>query len=200
MTTVEDSVAELRAQLHGRTPVDTREASSIGRMLAQLDRLPAPFDQDADPVHVTASAIVTGPRGTVLHRHKRMKRWLQPGGHIEPGEEPADAALREAEEETGLMLSHPADGPHFVHVDVHYGGRGHTHLDLRYVLKGDGDPKPDEGESTDVRWFAWEEAIALADAGLVGALRALRPDNGETAPAVSLADAAGDPLTDPSGR
>lgn len=98
MTTVEDSVAELRAQLQHHTPVDTREDSSMSRMLTQLDRLPAPFDEEADPVHVTASAIVVGPRGTVLHRHKRMKRWLQPGGHIEPGEEPADAALREAEE------------------------------------------------------------------------------------------------------
>jgi len=176
MTTVEDSVAELRAQLRHRTPVDTREASSIGRMLTQLDRLPAPFDEEADPVHVTASAIVVGPRGTVLHRHKRMKRWLQPGGHIDSGEEPADAALREAEEETGLVLSHPADGPYFVHVDVHYGGRGHTHLDIRYILEGDGDPHPGDGESTDVRWFSWEEAIALADAGLVGALRAARPD------------------------
>jgi len=192
MTTVEDSVAELRAQLQRRTPVDTREASSIGRMLAQLDRLPAPFDEEADPVHVTASAIIVGPRGTVLHRHKRMKRWLQPGGHIEPGEEPAEAAMREAEEETGLVLSHPDDGPRFVHVDVHYGGRGHTHLDVRYILQGDGDPKPEEGESTDVRWFAWEEAIALADAGLAGALRAVRP--GDNAP---VADPPG---TDPSGR
>jgi hypothetical protein len=60
-------------------------------------------------------------------------------------------------------------------VDVHDGGRGHTHLDLRYLLAADGEPAPAPGESPDVAWFGWDEALALADAGLVAALRALRP-------------------------
>jgi 8-oxo-dGTP pyrophosphatase MutT (NUDIX family) len=175
MTGRNGDVEALRAALEARTPVDGREASSIGRMLLQLERLTAPFDEHADPVHVTASAIVVGSRGTVLHRHKRFRRWLQPGGHLEPGEQPAEAAMREAEEETGLVLRHPADGPRLVHVDVHYGGRGHTHLDVRYLLEAEGDPHPGDAESQDVKWFSWDEAIGLADAGLVGALRAVRP-------------------------
>ena len=61
-------------------------------MLAELDRLDRPFDRGADPTHVTASAIVVGDRGVVLHRHRRLHRWLQPGGHIDPGETPAEAA------------------------------------------------------------------------------------------------------------
>lgn len=127
-------------------------------------------------MHVTASAIVTGPRGVVLHRHKRLGLWLQPGGHVDRGEGPADAAVREAREETGLIARHPADGARLVHVDVHEGGRGHTHLDLRYLLYADdADPAPPPEESQAVRWFPWEEAIAVADPGLVGALQALRP-------------------------
>ena len=169
-------VAVLRREIAAMAPVDERHASSITRFLAELDRLPRPLDEAADPVHVTASAVVVSDRGTVLHRHKRLGLWLQPGGHIDPGELPWDAAVRETVEETGLTAAHPDSGPRLLHVDVHDGGRGHTHLDLRYLLSAPpADPSPPHGESPDVRWFAWDEAIAIADAGLAGALRLLAP-------------------------
>jgi len=108
----------------------------------------------------------------VLHRHKLLGLWLQPGGHIDPGEEPWEAALREAAEETGLELR-PAAGTALFHVDLHLAAHGYTHIDLRYVLASGGEPAPPDGESPEVRWFAWEEAIAIAGPGLVGALRKL---------------------------
>jgi ADP-ribose pyrophosphatase YjhB (NUDIX family)/GNAT superfamily N-acetyltransferase len=104
--------------------------------------------------------------------------WLQPGGHIDPGEAPWQAAIREAQEETGLPVE-PLAGlrlPALVHVDVHPGPRGHTHLDLRYLLVADDvEPNPGARESPDVRWFPWADAIAQSDAGLAGILRALAP-------------------------
>ncbi|GAC1653451.1 MAG: hypothetical protein NVS9B1_02720 [Candidatus Dormibacteraceae bacterium] len=134
--------------------------------------MPQPFDRDADPTHVTASAIITGVRGTILHRHRRLGIWLQPGGHLDPDEDPEAAALREAIEETGLQLRHPDTGPEFIHLDVHQAAAAHLHLDLRYLLLAeDADPDPPAGESQEVRWFSWEEALAVADPGLVGALR-----------------------------
>ena len=167
---------QLLAAVRARTPVDERERFSIELFEHHLPRLDRPYDEDADPVHVTGSAIVAGPRGVVLHLHKRLGLWLQPGGHIDPGETPAEGALREAEEETGLHVRHPTDGPRLVHVDVHPGPKGHTHLDVRFLLEADGDePTPAADESPDVRWFTWDEAIAVADAGLAGALRHLRP-------------------------
>jgi ADP-ribose pyrophosphatase YjhB (NUDIX family) len=100
---------------------------------------------------------------------------MQPGGHVDIGEGPSDAALRESQEETGLALSHPAGGPRLIHLDVHPAADGHTHLDLRYLLLGaDADPSPPPGESPEVRWCTWEEADALSDAALTGALRAAR--------------------------
>jgi 8-oxo-dGTP pyrophosphatase MutT (NUDIX family) len=144
-------------------------------MLAELDRLDRPFDEDADPAHVTASAIVVGRRGVVLHRHRRLHRWMQPGGHVDAGELAPEAALRESVEETGLELAHPPTGAELLHVDVHPAAKGHVHLDLRYLLWAkDADPAPGPGESQDVAWFSWEEAEDLADEALVGALSAAR--------------------------
>ena len=56
------------------------------------------------PGHITASAFVIDPvaQQLLLHHHKRLGRWLQMGGHLEPGESPRTAALREASEESGL--------------------------------------------------------------------------------------------------
>lgn len=154
-------------------PGDEREVASRQQFLEELRRLPRPLDAHADPVHVTASAIVVGSAGTVLHRHKRLGIWLQPGGHIDAGELPWDAAVREVAEETGLQATHPPSGPTLCHVDVHPGPNDHTHLDLRYLLRAEGDPRPAPTESQDVRWFALTEALRVADPGLVGALRRL---------------------------
>lgn len=172
--------ALVRAQLRARRPVDERERVSLERALAELDRLADPFSEAADPTHVTGSAIVVGPRGVLLHRHKRLGIWLQPGGHVDPGETPWAAARREAAEETGLEVAFVhvgSDGvPPLAHVDVHPGPRGHTHVDLRYLLAGgDADPSPPAGESQEIAWFTWPDAIALADDGLRGALRSLAP-------------------------
>lgn len=141
-----------------------------------------PFSEEADPVHVTGSGIVVGARGVVLLKHRRLGLWLQPGGHVEEGESPWDAARRESVEETGLDLAFSPDRidgdgvPELVHVDVHPGGRGHTHLDLRYLLDGDdADPAPPPGESQEIGWFTWDDALATADPGLRGALESLRP-------------------------
>ncbi|MGH8900884.1 MAG: NUDIX hydrolase [Egibacteraceae bacterium] len=165
----------LRDQIRRLPEIDARAGTSKRRFLAELDRLDCPFDEHADPVHVTASAVVVGTRGTVLHRHKRLGLWLQLGGHINLGEAPWDAAIREVAEEAGLAASHPDGGPRLFHIDVHPGAKGHTHLDLRYLLQvGDVDCAPPAGESPDCRWFAWDEALALADRGLIGALRLAR--------------------------
>jgi len=168
-------VGRVLADVAARVPVDERERASIEHILAVVPRLERPFDEHADPVHLTGSAFIVGPRGIVLLRHRRLGIWVQPGGHVDPGETPWDGALREAREETGLPgLRLVGDAPELVHVDVHDGGRGHTHLDLRYLLTADDvDPAPPAGESQDVHWFAWDAAPAIAEPAMTPILRAL---------------------------
>ncbi len=182
--------AELIAQVESRDPVDDRERRSIEKILVELDRLPDPFAEHADPVHLTASGIVIGERGVLLLKHRRLGIWVQPGGHIDTGETPWEAALREVWEETGLQAQLSGaprkdlpfeQGIYGVdHVDVHPGPRGHVHLDLRYLMTAgvDGastDPCPPPEESQEVEWLDWGQAIERADPGLRGALSAFRP-------------------------
>ena len=123
--------------------------------------------------HFTASAFVTdGPRTLLLlHRVKRI--WLPPGGHVESDEPPADAAVREVWEETGLRVqilspAVPADEPRAaprpeacLHIEIE---PGHVHLDLVYFarLAAGADPdrlRPNE-ESVALRWWTADELRA----------------------------------------
>jgi 8-oxo-dGTP pyrophosphatase MutT (NUDIX family) len=168
------TVAELREAVTGFDAATEREVASRARFLAELDRLADPFSREADPVHVTGSAIVTGRRGTVLHWHKRIGGWMQPGGHIDAGETPWEAARRETQEETGLQVRHPGGGPRLLHLDAHPAG-SHFHLDLRYLLEAaDDEPAPPPGESQQVRWFTLPDALEVADDALIDGLRRLQ--------------------------
>lgn len=179
---VPDLIQQIRSAVLARRPVDARERDSVASFLRLFDALDRPYSETANKVHVTASAIVVTDdrRRVLLHMHKRMKLWLQPGGHIDEGELPWLAALREAHEETGLPAQLVGefgdDGPALVHVDVHGGPKGHTHLDLRYLVESPHQaPSPPEGESQDVQWFHWHQAIGMFEPGLEGILRALQP-------------------------
>ena len=168
---MDDPTSDLRDLVRSHRPTSPRETEAKQRMLVELDRLPGPTNEHADPTHFTASALVVGARGTVLHLHKRLGRWMQPGGHIDAGETPPEAARREAVEELGLEVRHPPGGPRLMHIDVHEAALGHTHLDLRYLLIASADdPHPPPGESPEARWYDWDEAAAIADEALNPAL------------------------------
>lgn len=149
---------DLAQQLVAIDPVDERERDSIERTLERLRQPGDPFDERDDDHHLTASAFVVSSRGVILHRHRRLGIWVQPGGHVDAGETPDEAAVRETFEETGLQTRHLSPVRLF-HVDVHPGPRGHTHYDLRYALVAAPlDPSPPPGESPEVYWFDFDAA------------------------------------------
>lgn len=56
--------------------------------------------------HFTATAfIVDSKRRTLLLWHRRLQRWMPPGGHVDPDETPEETARRECKEETGLDIA-----------------------------------------------------------------------------------------------
>ncbi|MFD5010271.1 NUDIX hydrolase [Streptomyces chartreusis] len=126
--------------------------------------------------HITASALVIDPsRGRVLLTlHRKLRLWLQMGGHCEPVDETlAAAALREATEESGVAgLSLLPGGP--VRLDRH-----HTpcawHLDVQYAaLAPAGAVEAISDESLDLRWFAYDEVADVADESVLRLLEATR--------------------------
>jgi 8-oxo-dGTP pyrophosphatase MutT (NUDIX family) len=164
---------DLRERIGRITPVDDRERLSITLTLDRLMWGDDVFSEELNDHHVTASAFVVSSRGVVLHLHRRLGIWVQPGGHVDPGESPESAAVRETLEETGLLGRH-LDPVELFNVDVHPGPRGHTHYDLRYVLVADPvDPAPHEGESLEVFWFAFESAQRRCEPALAAAIKKL---------------------------
>ena len=122
--------------------------------------------------HLTGSALVVddaGERFVLLH-HRKLQRWLQPGGHCDGDANLAAVALREATEETG-MAGLRVD-PVAVDVDVHEvdppAEGPHLHLDVRYlVVAPPGAELAGNHESTDIRWVGVDDLDALdVDDGL----------------------------------
>ncbi|AZQ37275.1 NUDIX domain-containing protein [Streptomyces cyaneochromogenes] len=126
--------------------------------------------------HITASALVIDPSDgrVLLTLHKKLRMWLQMGGHCEPADETlAAAALREGTEESGIAgLTLLPGGP--VRLDRH-----HTpcawHLDVQYAaLAPAGSLEAISDESLDLRWFAYDEVADVADESVVRLLEAAR--------------------------
>ncbi|MFH9427255.1 NUDIX hydrolase [Streptomyces sp. NPDC017615] len=128
--------------------------------------------------HLTASALVIDPEHgrVLLTLHKKLRMWLQMGGHCEPGDTSvAAAALREATEESGIAgLRLLPGGP--VRLDRHpIPAPCHWHLDVQYaVLAPRGAEHAISDESLDLRWFGYDEVADVADDSVVRLLQATR--------------------------
>lgn len=138
------------------------EAADVDRMRRLAAAEPDPWSRSL-PLHFTASALVVHPdSGRVLLRwHQRMRRWLQVGGHADPGErDPLAIALREAREETGLSDLNPWPDDTLRHavvcrVPAGNGEPAHEHADLRYLLAtGMPDAARPENPDAPLRWLA----------------------------------------------
>lgn len=136
--------------------------------LAHLDKYADAMWRFRAEGHLTASALVVDPaRGRVLLTlHPKVGLWLQTGGHCEEGDRSlADAALREAVEESGIPdLTLLPDPAWLDRHEVRCGGPDRTsvHYDVEYVAVAGPDATARiSEESLDLRWFAFD---ALPDA------------------------------------
>jgi 8-oxo-dGTP pyrophosphatase MutT (NUDIX family) len=170
--------ATLLADLDAYAPADGRERTSLTRIRDFVSRSRNAFSRANPEGHVTASAVVAQPEDPVflLIWHRKLKRWLQPGGHMEEGDLSVfAAALREAREETGLERFRFPIGERILDVDVHsipsHGpDPAHFHFDIRYLLTVSA--AETDSQDHELRWFALRQAVAAGiDESLERALR-----------------------------
>ena len=110
-----------------------------------------------------ATTFVVREGRTLLLLHRKLGKWLPPGGHIDPHELPDVAALREVKEETGLQVALLDAGEPLGSVrrlaqplcilleDI---ASDHQHIDLIYVARVlEGDVRHAPSESHEWRWY-----------------------------------------------
>jgi 8-oxo-dGTP pyrophosphatase MutT (NUDIX family) len=123
--------------------------------------------------HFTVAVFVVWEGNVLLHFHRKLGMWLPSGGHIEQGELPDDAAVREVLEETGLEVelvgerredvSDPVQLHRPAGVQLENIGPGHQHIDLIYFAK----PKGPTGIKKDfdedkLGWYGPEDWDGMA--------------------------------------
>ncbi len=108
---------------------------------------------------VGASAVVLNDRGEVLlHRRTDNGQWWLPGGAVDPGEEPADAVIREVWEETGVeVVPERIAGVYGSPTTYYPNGDAITMTTISFVCRPvGGAPRINDSESLDVRYFPLE--------------------------------------------
>jgi 8-oxo-dGTP pyrophosphatase MutT (NUDIX family) len=177
------SVGRLLEDLESFRPSDESERASLESIRTLLKTAADPFTRLLTD-HVTGSAVVARPSGEafLLVYHRRLERWLQPGGHVEEGDASIfETARREAREETGVAELAAPLGARVLDVDVHPIPRrpdrpAHVHFDLRHLLTTVEETFVVQVEEVRrAAWFSYEEALAAGvDASLERALHKAR--------------------------
>src|ERR1700691_285656 len=149
------------ALLHRFDPGDDGEAAKSKELvLALLSSSAEPFSRrQFNPGHITCTGLVLSPARDriLLVLHRRLQRWLLPGGHVEP-DDPliGDAGRREVVEETGAILR-AETAPLLVGVDVHgipprRDEPVHLHHDFIFRFQGASEAFRASEEVRDVAW------------------------------------------------
>jgi coenzyme F420-0:L-glutamate ligase len=156
------------------TPRTAGDAAVRQAFLGFLAARPDAMWRSCAPGHLTASAVVVDPSraSVLLTLHPRVGRWVQLGGHCEPGDHTLlDAAAREAREESGIgALSFD---PQPIGLDVHPVtcslGVPTRHFDVRFLAVAPPGAEPAASdESLDLRWFRWDALPGDIDPELAG--------------------------------
>ena len=183
---LQEAYRQIIDDLIQHVPGDDKEAADVARIINLIQEHPNILNQNCEVGHITASALIIDLENqrVLLHHHKSLNRWLQLGGHADYETRPAEVALRECREESGLtdlaFFPDPAN-PILIDVDLHtIPQKGswpeHLHLDFRYLLttRNPDQVHAPQGESNEFMWLSFAEIDGLVnkvDASLMRFLR-----------------------------
>lgn len=135
-------------------------------MSGYLEQLRKKIGHDLLLLPSAAVIVLNNEGGLLLCKHADKNIWVPPGGLIEPGEHPADAAVRETWEETGLTVEITGvlgvyGGPDLI---VDYPNGDHAAY-IATIFRGrriGGSMRPDGSEVLDVRYFTREQLAQVS--------------------------------------
>lgn len=162
-STLDDGFAEGLTDYARRWPAEAATAVLFEELLADPED---PFRRERLAGHFTASCWLVSGDGerVLLTHHRKLGLWLQLGGHADGERDLAQAALREAREESGLsgLVIAPAIFDLDRHwIPEHKGVPAHWHYDVRYVVRaGEDEAFTVSEESLDL---AWRDIAMLAN-------------------------------------
>lgn len=136
------------------------------------------FERTLSCGHITASCwlVNSAQSHALLTHHAKLDRWFQLGGHCDGMSDPLAVALKEAQEESGIMAIVPLMTDIF-DIDIHLipensKERAHYHYDIRFLLRVVGNESITvSNESKALRWIGKEETLPTDNPSVVRMFR-----------------------------
>lgn len=149
------------------------ELEHVDKTVEFIKNYPDCFDRKQSYGHITGSAwlLNTTLDKALLMHHRKLKLWLQPGGHADGDNDILQVAIKEAQEESGIDVVEPIDTEIF-DIDIHYVDHNcphglHYHFDIRFLLKTKYTDKfVANHESLGLKWNTLEELKQQKDLNL----------------------------------
>ena len=147
----------LLGKLHAYLPESPEEIISKERFIDFVKAHRDCFERDCKPGHMTASAWIVNFDNNqfLLTLHKKLRKWVQLGGHSDGDPNSLNVAIREAQEESGIQNFHIVSHAIF-DLGIHYFAHEHTHYDICFLLQVADSNKSISisEESLDLQWFS----------------------------------------------
>jgi len=146
--------------INNYSPTSSEEILFKKKMLQFIEANPNCFERSLESGHITASAFLLNKDHSkaLLMHHAKLDKWFQLGGHCDGDPNVLAVAIKEAQEESGILGISPIHETIF-DIDIHLipankKEKEHYHYDIRFLLQVTSDEKIIQNEeSKELRWI-----------------------------------------------